>query len=134
MGAWGVGTFENDDACDYAAEIANSSNLSKIEATLDQVLKTGDSYLEAPEASEALAAADIVARLKGNFGKRDAYTEIIDAWVSGIKLTPSNDLVEKARRAVDRVLTEPSELLELWSEAEELGAWKSAVNEVLARL
>jgi hypothetical protein len=55
MGAWGVGTFENDDACDYAAEIANSSNLSRIEASLDHVLKSGAAYLEAPEAFSTMA-------------------------------------------------------------------------------
>jgi hypothetical protein len=134
MGAWGVGTFENDDACDYAAEVASNSSLSRIEASLDRVQKAGGALLEAPEAAEALAAADIVARLKGNFGKRDAYTEAIDKWVLQIKLTPSNDLVEKAQQAIHRVLREPSELLELWGESAELEAWKSAVNEVLSRL
>ncbi len=90
MGAWGVGTFENDDACDYAAEVASSSDLSKIEASLDVVRKAGGAYLEAPQAAEALAAADIVARLRGNFGKCDAYTEAVDKWAAKMKLTPSN--------------------------------------------
>jgi hypothetical protein len=134
MGAWGVGTFENDDAWDYAAEIAKSPNLSRIETSLDRVLMAGATHLEAPEASEALAAADIVARLKGNFGKQDSYTEAVDKWVRQIKITPSAELLEKARRAIHRVLVEPSELLELGSESEELEAWKSAVNDVLNRL
>ncbi len=44
--------FENDDACDFAAEVAKSSNLSKLEEALDRVLKAGNEYIEAPEATE----------------------------------------------------------------------------------
>src|SRR5215813_6581737 len=103
MGTWGVGTFENDDACDFADEVAKGSNLVKIEAALDRVLKAGKDYLEAPDATEALAAADIVARLAGRFGERTAYTEEIDKWVEKSKIVPSETLLDKARRSVKRV-------------------------------
>jgi hypothetical protein len=35
---------------------------------------------------------------------------------------------------VDRVLSEPSELLEVWSESEEFDAWKASVANLRARL
>jgi|SRR5579864_3703251 len=136
MGAWGAGTFENDNACDFAAEIANCSDLKKIEAAFDKVLKAGTGYLEAPDAEEALAAADIVARLQGKFGQRDAYTEEIDKWAESNKVTlaPSADLLEKACRVLVRVMIEPSELAELWEESDEADSWKASVNELSQRL
>ena len=72
MGAWGSDVFENDDACDFAAEVAKGKDLSRLKATFDRVQEIGQLYLEAPDASEALSAADIVARLRGNWGQRDS--------------------------------------------------------------
>lgn len=134
MGAWGTGTFENDTACDFAADVADSRDLTKIVSALDRVLASGPSYLEAPDAEEALAAAEIVARLRGKFGPQTAYTEDIDNWVKNNKLAVSDDLVNKARQAVNRVLTPPSELLELWADSDESAQWKSAVEDALSRL
>lgn len=134
MGAWGTGTFDNDTACDFAAEVADSRDLTKIVSALDRVLASGSSYLEAPDAEEALAAADIVARLRGKFGPQTAYTEDIDKWVRNCKLVVSDDLANKARQAVSRILTPPSELFELWADSDETASWKSAVDDVLSRL
>jgi hypothetical protein len=134
MGAWGVDVFDNDTACDYAASVAETSNLAKIEATISGVLHSGTKYLEAPDGEECLAAADIVARLRGNFGICNAYTEDIDRWVKSIKLLPSPDLLDKARRAVERVSTGPSELIDLWTQSDEFEAWKSSVDGLRQRL
>ncbi|SRR6266404_702270 len=133
-GAWGVGVFENDDACDFAAEVAKSSNLSKLEEALDRVLKAGNEYIEAPEATEALAAAEIVTRLAGRAGEKTPYTEEIDKWADKIKMAPPDSLREKARRSVARIMEEPSELLELWMESDESDAWKKSANELMSRL
>src|SRR5262249_16139987 len=43
MGAWGAGTFENDTACDLAAEIADSRGLAKMVSELDRALESGKS-------------------------------------------------------------------------------------------
>jgi hypothetical protein len=134
MGAWGPGIFENDTACDFAADIAKGSDLTLLEQTLNRVLAVQGGYLEAPDAAEALAAADIIARLKANPGVQNAYTAAIDAWVERQPAAPSKELVDKARRCIARILTEPSEILELWTESNELDAWKSAVEEVSKRL
>jgi len=134
MGAWGHGIFDNDDACDYAAAIAESNDLSIIEKTLDRVLETGPEYLEAPDASEALAAADIIARLKGVYGEKNAYTETIDAWVARTKITPGPELLDKARRSIDRITTEPSELMELWKESADYSRWKLSLEQLVQRI
>src|SRR5262245_54608459 len=65
MGAWGVGTFENDTAFNYALEVAEGSSLARLESASDHVLASGNAYLEAPQAEEALAAADIICTVDG---------------------------------------------------------------------
>jgi len=134
MGAWSHESFGNDDACDWAARLDEYDDLSLVEATLDTVLEAGDDDLEAPEASEAIAAADVVARLQGNPGTADALPEELEAWVERIQLLPSADLAAKARRALDRVLAGPSELMELWDESGESEAWQASVRELKGRI
>lgn len=134
MGAWGTGIFDNDTACDWAYTLEESDDLSVVEESLEKVISAGSEYLEAPDAEEALAAAEVIARLQGNCGDRNAYTETIDKWVSGRELKVSPELARKALSAIERVLTEPSEILELWNESEELDAWKASVSNLSSRI
>src|SRR4029077_20471076 len=78
MGAWGPGTLENDTAVDWMYGLGEVPDLSLIEGTLDRALAVGDDYLEAADAEEAIAAAEAVARLLGNFGVRNDYTRPMD--------------------------------------------------------
>ena len=134
MGAWGPGVFENDTACDFASTVADGGGIPALTQALDRVLSVEGDYLEAPDAEEGLAAADIIARLKGSPGQETAYTASIDAWIKGLRTAAPDTLVEKARRSIARVLTQPSELLELWTESENFDDWKRSVEEVSRRL
>src|SRR5215469_18581032 len=102
MGRWGFGIFENDTACDFKYVVVDGGGLAAVEQVLDRVVSSGDRYLEVSEADEALAAADIIARLLGAFGQQDAYTEDIDSWVKTTQAKPSSALVEKALQAIQR--------------------------------
>jgi hypothetical protein len=132
MGAWGVGPFDNDDASDFAGEVAEKDDLSGIESVFDRVL-TAD-YVEAPEASEAVAGAEIFAMLLGRPSEETEYPEEIDKWVAAADHVPSQAQVEKGRKVLDRVLAPKSELWELWSEAGESDEWKASVEDVKRRL
>lgn len=134
MGAWSHDSFGNDDACDWAYRLEDCDDLSLIESTLDTVLAVGDDYLESPEAAEAIAAAEAVARLQGHFGICDSYSETLDAWVRKMRLQPSPALAGKAQRALDRIVGEASELRELWDESDEGETWTAAVKELRARI
>jgi len=134
MGAWSHEAFGNDDAADWIAQLEERNDLGLVESTLDAVLAIGDDYLEAPEASEAIAAAEVVARLQGRPGNGDADTEAVDEWVARVKLPAPPALIAKARRALDRILTEPSELMELRDESEDAAAWRASVEDLKARL
>lgn len=134
MGTWGTGSFENDTAADFGALVAESADLAPLRKALDAVGAAGTGDLDAPLAEEALAAAEVVARLQGRFGVRSAYSEAVDAWCGRVGLKPDPDLVALTLRALDRIVAPPSELLELWAESDDAAAWKAGVADLRGRV
>jgi hypothetical protein len=133
MGAWSADSFGNDTACDWSAGLEGVDDLGLVRETLERILTHGDEYLESDPACEALAACEVIARLKGNWGVRDPYTETVDKWVESHKIKPPEDLVQTAFAVIGRILTPPSELLELWEEADP-AEWRSAIDDLRNRL
>ena len=133
MGAWGTGVFDNDAAGDWAAELEDTDDLSLVEETFQEVLDVGDDYLDSDEACRALAACEVVARLKGNRGVRNSYTKDVDDWVEAHRQTPSDGLVRMGLAVIDRIRTPPSELPELWGEGDAT-EWNAAVDDLRARV
>lgn len=131
MGAWDASPFGNDTACDWAYGLEDCDDLSYIEETLQTVLDTGDAYLDAQQGDEAIAAAEILAALRGKPSSPTAYTEDITAWISAQPLKPSAELIKKALAALDRIQSEPSELIELWEGNAE---WIASLASLRARL
>jgi hypothetical protein len=134
MGAWGVNTFDNDAACDWKYGLEDVDNLSLVCETLTCVLAVGSEYLDSNDACEGLAACEVIARLKGNWGVRDAYTESLDKWVEAHPIQPPTDLVNQALAVIARVLTAPSELTELWDAEGENKEWHDAVEDLCSRV
>ena len=125
MGAWSHEPFGNDDACDWAFGLDEAKDLRLIESALDNVLGS-EGYLEAPQAAEAVGAVEVIAKLLGRGTQSDAYTEDVDKWVKTIGLKPSPALLEKASRTLDRILSDNSELRELWQE-EGTSDWENSI-------
>ncbi|AFY73768.1 hypothetical protein Syn7502_01716 [Synechococcus sp. PCC 7502] len=134
MGTWSTDPFGNDTAVDWIYALVEANDLSFIAETLQNVIDIGSDYLEVPEADEAIAAADTIARLKGNFYVKNSYTESLDQWVQNHKLTPPQALVDLAILAMNRILTEPSELLELWQDSEDFDDWAREIQDLKDRL
>ena len=135
MGAWGAGVFDNDTACDWGYELEECKDLSLIETSIDAVLACGNSDVGARVAERALAAIEVIARLHGNAGVRNSYTEVVDSWVKKMsRVKAPQKLTDKARTAVDRILTRPSEILEVWNDSNLLEQWRSEVLGLKARL
>jgi hypothetical protein len=134
MGAWGVDSFGNDDAADWAWTLDDSSDLAIVEATLASADVDAEHNLDASVASMAIAAAEAVARLRGAGGEQSAYSESVDNWVKRIGKPPAPSVVERAIRILDRIAGSNSELRELWEESEEFVAWSAAIQELRARL
>lgn len=127
MGAWSHEPFGNDTANDWAYELEGATDLAPIEQALDKVLAVGTEYLEAPEAEEAIAAIEVLAKLLGKGTQSDAYTQKVDAWVKTISSEPSTALLEKGKRVLQRVTSVDSELFELWEE-EGGNSWKESIG------
>lgn len=134
MGAWECDPFGNDTACDWKYDLEETNDLSFISDTIAKIHAAGSGYLNAPDAEEAIAAADTLARLLGKFYVRNAYTESLDDWVARHPLTPPRDLLDSSIRALERILTAPSELLELWGESAKFDAWKQHLTDLQQRL
>jgi hypothetical protein len=129
-GAWGEGSFENDAAMDWAADCAKSSSTTCVRSALESAL--AGTTLEAPEASVAVAAAEVVAAALGRPGP-DLPPEL-KAWIDRRAPGELARLAPAARKALARV-RDPSvsELHQLWSQGKPNG-WALAVAYLEARL
>ncbi|HZZ42611.1 MAG TPA: DUF4259 domain-containing protein [Tepidisphaeraceae bacterium] len=132
MGAWGILAFDNDAANDWADGLKKVADLSLVESAFAQVEDASD-YLEAPTASEALAACEVFARLMGNSGYNNSYTEKVDEWVKRHPLKPSPAILARANAIIDRVLAPKSELRELWEEGD-ADEWLQSVEDLRDRM
>ena len=135
MGTWAVDAFGNDYAQDWAEDLHETGNLDAVEDTLNTALDT-PGELDAPFAAEALVAIEVLARLQGKGGPRSEDSASVDEWVEARKhkAKPRADLADKAARALDRILSEESELRALWEESEHYEAWRASVDDLRARL
>lgn len=133
MGAWGELAFDNDTANDWADGLADVEDLSLVESTLSALEHLGGEYVEQDIACDVLAACEVLARLKGNPGYKNAYTEKVDSWVAAHPLTPSPALLKRAVAGIDRILGDESELRELWEDAE-ADEWLAAMTDLRRRL
>jgi uncharacterized protein DUF4259 len=130
MGAWAASSFENDDAGDWASGLAEAEDTAILQQTFSLVTDA-DGYLEAPDCSSAIAAAEVVAALRQRPGS-DLPDEVAD-FVARIGTAPPPALIALALRALERIKTK-SELQELWDESDSPAEWHQAVAELEGRL
>ena len=131
MGAWGAGSFDNDDAGDWVCDLEDAEDNSMLEEAFSDVTERGDDYLEVTECSAAIAAAEVVAALRGR-PAADLPDEVT-AYVERIGTPPSPALAAAALRALEIVKTK-SELQELWEESDSLEEWRQVLADLEARL
>ena len=130
MGAWGPGSFENDDAMDWVVALAEGSGDSVLREAFARIPFTDDGYLEAPDCAIAIAAAEAVAAARGRPNR--SMPEEVTGWVQK-KPAVSTDLLGLARVAVDRIASK-SELKDLWDESESADEWRTGMNDLRRRL
>lgn len=128
MGAWSHEPFGNDTALDWAAELATVKNLAVIEAAFDAVNEDGEDYLDASAGEEAVAAAQALAGLMSPAILANACPESVQDWARQMAEQPNPALKRKARQALQRVLSESSELRELWGETDDFAAWQDSLR------
>jgi hypothetical protein len=129
-GAWGTGSFENDDALDWAQGFEAKPSMSAIVAALEAA--TGTGYLEAPEGSAAIAAAEVIAAIAGKPSPK--LPAGLAAWARKQPKAEGLQRLPLARKAVERVARgEGSELRELWQESND-AAWQASIADLEGRL
>lgn len=131
MGTWDIGPFDNDTAADFSYRVDEAAAADKATVLLvafREVTETGDDYLDADLAVEAVAAAALVAAqcpggepVTTSYGPKQAIPPLPTA------------LRPRAVAALDRVLGADSELLELWEESDG-EEWKTGVLRLRAVL
>lgn len=130
MGAWGSGVFENDDASDWVWELEDDTDGSVLVEALSAVTDADPGEVDAPDACNALAAAEIVAAARG---KRSVELPAeAEAWLAANTAAVDDRLVALAVAATARV-ADDSELKDLWDEAGD-SAWAEGVAALLERL
>ncbi|MFJ5089244.1 DUF4259 domain-containing protein [Streptomyces sp. NPDC088674] len=123
MGTWDVGPFDNDTAADFCGELdeaAAGERAGLIRVILTRVIDTAG-YLEAPESEQAVAGAALVAAQCPGGEPADSV------YGSEEPLPDLTGLRDLALQALDRVMTEPSELIDLWAESDG-GPWRANVR------
>ena len=130
MGAWGAGTFENDDALDWLGEF-RAEGIQAAAAALADVLALKGEYLEAPLASRAVAAAEVVAAASGRPGAN--LPDDLADWLTSHQVQQRAELLRNAAAALTRVMAE-SELRDLWADSDEFEVWEATLRDVLSRL
>ena len=63
MGTWKPDSFGNDDALDWLGELQAAHDLDPLYQTFAGVVD-GETYIEAPQCSAAIVAAEVVAAMK----------------------------------------------------------------------
>jgi Domain of unknown function (DUF4259)/SMI1 / KNR4 family (SUKH-1) len=127
----GYSSFENFDANELLSECEELSDLSLISDVIDIVIEDSESKLEIPECYRAIAAAEMIAALIGKGSS--LIPDEVATWAKE-KPQPTPILVEQARQAIDRILTD-SELKEAWEEyAEYYPKWVDLLKDIQYRL
>jgi len=129
-GAWGAGSFENDDALDWVSELIDEADTGLVYITLEEA--RSQPYLEAPTASSAVAAAEAVAAMLGH--PSPALPPDLETWLQRHKQRPTATQLALARDVMKRVLdVKVSELAQLWAK-EDATKWRDAIGKLLDRL
>ena len=130
MGTWSHESFGNDTANDWAYELEDATDFAVIEAALQVALDEGDEYLDADLAMEAIAAVEVIAKRLGKGTQSDVYTEKVDQWLETISEQPSDGLLSLAKRVLERIVADDSELKELWLESDEYELWLGSIQQL----
>ncbi|MFE2545723.1 DUF4259 domain-containing protein [Actinacidiphila glaucinigra] len=125
MGTWDIGPFDNDTAADFAGDL-DEATMAERESMIRRVLKCAADpagYLITPDAERAVAAAALVVAQHpdgepacSNYGPSEPLPEL-----------PA-DLRMLAVGALDRVVDERSEIVELWGEATNGPRWRQGIT------
>ena len=131
MGAWDVGSFSNDDAMDWVADLSNDPSLDLVCSALSKITSADNLETEGPECWIALAAAEVVAAALGK--PIDNFPEELSAWTQ----ENASSLGYNRKSALDAVklIKNSSEQFKaLYREPTDFSKWIAMLDGLIARL
>lgn len=133
MGAWNYGVFDDDVAYDALYEFKESPDIiSDMKECFDNVIESD--YVEYDDGQFALVAAAVIDSVINNTDYECGEEDHLE-WIKSLKGIDFSPLTKKAAAAIDAVLSDNSELKELWEENEELYfSWREEKFAIKKRL
>lgn len=139
MGAWGVMTFEDDSSLDILDEwIDRSATVPRMCQELSLALS--QEYFDYNAGQVASVFAAIVEFVLSpttapDYEESVEYNEELTSWLSTLNRSELREAIPLAVQGLEKLLSEESELNELWAENSELYTqWLSFNKDRLARL
>jgi hypothetical protein len=127
-GAWGPGSFENDDALDWVDQCVQSRRAELVAATFRAVLQ--GRTVDAPEAAMAVAAAEVVAAAKGKPAK--SFPNELRQWLARQVRDEIVALAPLALKALARI--KDPETSELGQLSKDDKRWLATISDLEMRL
>lgn len=132
MGTWGYDHFENDGALDFLDRLIAQDTLTPVEEAFYAILSLDD-YIDVDYGEEAVAAAEVVALLRGN--PRKSLPEPLTEWHQSHQLPVNDALTAQAIQSVEKAIDpEVSEFRQLREEGEGPSDWYTNIIDLLNRL
>lgn len=124
MNIWDTGSFDNDAAQDFVAELLEDGAPALQEA-LDVVTDPDTDFVAAEEGARAVAAAEVVAAQLG--GDSSAISDpALQRWLE--QAPTLEPLREVARAALERLQSKDSDLAHAWEDDEDAQRWRGNVQ------
>ncbi|HXC07031.1 MAG TPA: DUF4259 domain-containing protein [Bacteroidia bacterium] len=130
LGAWGAGSFENDSGTAWVSHFRQVQSVWLVEKSILSCLSP-HIHLYTDACCQAIAACEVIAALQGHTA--EDFPPALHPLCSRIKPLADPNLNLKAIAVLERI-QDHSELRDLWEQADELNAWKRALEELRERL
>ncbi len=130
MSSWGVGTFDDDIACDWLEDLFESDPVAFLRHCLDL---SGHEYLEHLACVGVVCSAEVVLGLCAS--PRPDLPEAVYVWLNRHGSINGDDFLAAALTGLRRVTGPKSEMRERWEDhVEWRDQWKSSMADLDSRL
>ena len=133
MGAWNYSIFDDDTAYDALEDLKASSDIiTDMQEYFEDVMQA--EYVGYDEGNYALVSAAVIDSIINNTNY-ECDDEDYSEWVNSLSQYDFTPLKQMAAKAIDAVLSDNSELKELWEENPELySSWREEKLSIRDRL
>jgi hypothetical protein len=134
MGAWGPGIFDDDAAYDFVEILQDTDDPIEVFTSSFETAIAAD-YLDYDDAHAATVSAAYMDAILNGTTYESENQEALHSFKEEKKNLPVQPLKSLAVKALQKVISDQSELHQLWQENEELyPQWKQNIQSLIGRL